>query len=84
VPTSNLDHVNGQADAHPGFVWCLIEDDNDANDSEIIDDYSTITNLSVWENIERLLAFVYRNEGRRSIMRRRKECFVHADVYLAL
>ncbi len=81
---NNLDRVNAIAEQSPGFVWRLVGDGNDATDVNPFEDQEMIVNLSVWESIESLSAFVYRNKQHREIMRRRAEWFSHIDVYLVL
>lgn len=79
-----LDRVNALAEASPGFVWRLIGAGNDAMDLEVGDDPHMAANMSVWEDMEALAAFAYRNMGHRSIMRRRHEWFEPMEVYMAL
>ena len=57
---SRLDEVNALADRAPGFVWRLTGDGgNDATAVPIYDDDKIIVNMSVWESIEALRAYVY-------------------------
>jgi hypothetical protein len=79
----NLDRINTLAESSPGFVWRLKGDGNNATDLAIDGDPLFIPNLSVWEDIPSLGAFVYRS-GHIEIMRRRKEWFEHMDTYMAL
>ena len=79
----NLDRINALAESSPGFVWRLKGDGNNATDLAINDDPLFIPNLSVWEDIPSLGAYVYRS-GHVEIMRRRKEWFEHMDTYMAL
>ena len=82
---NNLDRVNALAEASEGFVWRMVGDGSDnALDVQAFDDPNMVVNLSVWEDIASLSAFVYRNKTHRSIMRRRSEWFEHMDMYLAL
>ena len=71
-----LDHVNALAEASPGFVWRLTGEGNNATD---IKPFPTIRsmaiNMSVWESVDALAAFVYRNMDHRGVMRRRREWF---------
>lgn len=72
-----LDEVNALADTAPGFIWRMLgEGDNE--------DRKVTTNMTVWDGIESLSAFAYRNLTHRTIMRRRKEWFVELPSYLAL
>jgi len=72
-----LDEVNVLAEALPGFVWRMIGE----GDS---DDAALTINMTVWESLEQLAAFAYRNLRHRTVMRRRAEWFVEMPAYLAL
>ena len=78
-----LDQVNALAEAAPGFVWRMVGEAGNA-DGSVFDDPSLAINLSVWESIEHLSAFAYRNVVHRGVMRRRRDWFVEMPVYLAL
>ena len=78
-----LEPVNARADAAPGFVWRLQTEDGDATALRIGDD-RTLVNMSVWESLEALRAFVYDDPGHRAVMRRRREWFERLDLVLAL
>jgi heme-degrading monooxygenase HmoA len=79
-----LDHVNALAEAAPGFVWRLTGDGNSATDLKPFDDPNMAINMSVWESVDALAAFVYRNLDHRGVMRRRREWFEEMPVYMAL
>jgi heme-degrading monooxygenase HmoA len=81
---NELDHVNALAEASPGFVWRLTGEGNNATDIRPYDDPNMAINLSVWESIDALAAFVYRNMDHRGVMRRRREWFEERQVYMAL
>jgi hypothetical protein len=82
---SALDRVNDLADQAPGFVWRLTGGGNDATDIKVFpNDPNVAVNMSVWESIDALAAFVYRDMGHRSVMRRRREWFEEMKVYMAL
>jgi len=72
-----LDEVNALAEAAPGFVWRM----KGEGDS---DDPTLTINITVWQSIDQLAAFAYRNLTHRAIMRRRKDWFVEMPAYLAL
>ncbi|CAN7355177.1 DUF3291 domain-containing protein [Phenylobacterium sp. LjRoot225] len=80
---ANLDRINALAEGSPGFVWRLIGDGDDATNLQAFDDPAIITNMSVWENLDHLAAFVYRS-AHRDVMRRRKEWFSPTETYMAL
>jgi len=80
----NLDRVNAIAENQEGFVWRFTGEGNNALDINAFDDPNIASNMSLWENLESLGAFVYRNKEHREIMRRRKEWFDKIDFYLVL
>jgi hypothetical protein len=72
-----LGDVNALAERSPGFVWRMTgEGEND--------DPQITINMTMWESIEHLSAFAYRNITHRGVMRRRKEWFIEMPAYLAL
>ena len=86
--TSRLERVNAAADAAEGFVWRLQDEDGDATSFRAFDSETMLINLSVWESIEALRAFVYGRvaEGlHKGVMRRRAEWFESAaEAHLVL
>ena len=72
-----LDEVNALADAAPGFIWRM------SGEGENADPDLTI-NMTVWESIDQLSAFAYRNLTHRGVMRRKKEWFDEMPAHLAL
>jgi hypothetical protein len=79
-----LPKINALADAQAGFVWRLTGAGDDATDIQAFDDPMLAMNMSVWESLEALAAFVYRSEHR-DFMRRRGEWFEAPDqAYMAL
>jgi hypothetical protein len=86
---AELDPVNALADVAPGFVWRLQTEDGNATaisgfEDDIGDSAGVIVNMSVWESVEDLAAFVFSPEHL-AIMRRRREFFEKmTDAYLAL
>ena len=79
----NLDRINALADAEPGFVWRLVGEGGDATDLRPFEDPDLLLNMSVWEGLEPLAAFVYRS-AHRDVMRRRREWFEAIETFLAL
>jgi len=71
---ANLERVNAMADHSPGFLWRLQTEAGDATALRPFGDDSTLVNMSVWRDVESLIAFVYRS-GHAEIMRRRREWF---------
>ena len=52
--------INAIADESPGFVWRLETDEGDATAIRPYPDERVLINLTVWESVESLTAFVYR------------------------
>lgn len=80
----NLDRVNHIAESQAGFIWRLKGEGNDAMDLQAFDNPNIASNMSVWQDMDSLAAFVYRNAEHRSIMRRRAQWFEKLDFYLVL
>lgn len=55
---AQLDTINRLAEASDGFVWRLKGEGNDATSLHPFDDERVIVNMSVWESLEQLQAFV--------------------------
>jgi hypothetical protein len=81
---ANLDRVNKLAERAPGFVWRLAGAGDNAMDIQAFDNPNTKINMSVWSDLQALANFVYRSEGHRQIMLRRREWFERMDFHLAL
>jgi hypothetical protein len=75
--------VNANADSAPGFVWRLQTEAGDATALTVFDG-ALMVNLSVWESLDALRAFVYRDPAHLTIMRRRREFFEKIDLVNAL
>ncbi len=69
-----LEPINQLADRAPGFVWRLQTEDGDATAIRVFNDEMLIVNMSVWESIETLAAFIY-STAHRDVMRRRRQWF---------
>jgi heme-degrading monooxygenase HmoA len=79
-----LEPVNALADHSPGFVWRLQDEAGDATAFRPFEDPAMMINMSVWESLDALAAFVYRQGEHRAIMRRRTEFFSRPEVFMAL
>ena len=80
-----LEWVNAAADAAPAFVWRLQTEDGDATAVRVFDDAEMIVNLSVWESLDALREFTYRDAHHIEVLRRRREFFTRdAEATLAL
>ena len=81
---AGLDPINTIAEASPGFVWRLKDDTGDATHIEVDPDPLIIMNLTVWDSIDALDAFV-RDTEHVSFLRRRREWFERsAEAYFAM
>ncbi len=86
---AGLDPVNAVADGAPGFVWRLQTEDGNATALRAFEqdadgsDGGILINMSVWETVEDLAAFVYRS-GHLDVMRRRREWFARIEHHMAL
>jgi heme-degrading monooxygenase HmoA len=69
---AGLEPVNALADAAPGFVWRLQTDDGDATAIRPYEDERVMVNMSVWESLDTLKAFVHAAEHRTYLVRRRQ------------
>jgi hypothetical protein len=85
-----LDPVNAVADAAPGFIWRLQTEDGNATALRVFEqdaegaDGGILINLSVWESVEALAAFVY-GAAHLPVLRRRREWFERMkEAYTAL
>ncbi len=85
-----LDPVNAVADAAPGFVWRLQTEDGNATALRAFEqdadgaDGGILINMSVWESVEELAAFIY-GPAHIAVLRRRREWFEKmTDVFAAL
>lgn len=73
-----LEPINALAEATPGFVWRLKDDDGHSSSfvaGPDADDPLLIVNYSIWADLESLQHFIYKS-GHGSYMRRRREWFV--------
>lgn len=71
---ASLERINGLGDASPGFVWRLQGDDGNATGLEQPFGADIIVNLTIWQDVEALRAFVFRSEHV-TFLRRRAEWF---------
>lgn len=75
--TMALGPINALAEATPGFVWRLQDDDGQSSSYVRIpgeDDLLMIVNMSVWVDLESLKHFMFRS-GHAMYLRRRREWF---------
>jgi len=81
---TRLDEINALADRSPGSVWRLQTEAGNATYLRPYDDDRILFNMSVWETIEDLQAFVYRTVHA-ELLRQRHEWFSKFEsAYAAL
>ncbi len=81
-----LGPINALAEATPGFVWRLVDEDGQSSSFvriPEIDDPLTIVNMSVWADLESLRHFVLRS-GHAMYLRRRREWFEASEEATAV
>ncbi len=81
---ARLDDINALADRSPGFVWRLQSEVGNATDIQVSDDPKVIVNMSVWEDLESLFAYVYRSDHLQVMAQRRRWFEKPAGAFMAL
>ena len=76
---AQLDKVNALAEASPGFVWRLKDESGNATNIQAFDDPKLLINMSVWESVEALRDFAYRDRDHTTVMRDRQRWFTPLD-----
>ena len=79
----NLDPINAIADGSDGFVWRLQTEGGNATAIQAFADPLTLVNMSVWESVDALKAYVY-SSAHRDFVARRREWFVEGTSRYAL
>lgn len=67
---ARIEPLNALADSMPGFVWRLQTDDGDATAIRVFDNPRILFNLTVWESIDALEAYVYASDHLHALRRR--------------
>ena len=73
-----LDPINALADHAPGFIWRLQSASGNATDIAYNEDPTMFMNMSVWNSLEALRAYVYRSDHIR-LLRDRAKWFEKLD-----
>ncbi len=74
----NLDRINTLAEQSEGFQWRLKDDSGNATGIDAFMDPRVLINLSVWDSLESLQAFVYKTEHT-EFLKRRQEWFLKLE-----
>ena len=69
---ARLDEINALAESSPGFVWRLQTEEGNATYLRPFDDDRILFNLSVWESVDHLKAYVYRTAHAQLLQSRRQ------------
>lgn len=73
---ARLEEINQLAERSPGFIWRLkAEDGRSSSYVQAFDDDRILINMSTWQSIEALRAYVYRSEHAQ-LLRQRAQWFV--------
>jgi Domain of unknown function (DUF3291) len=67
-----LNEVNALADGSPGFIWRLQTASGNATDIRAYPDPKMLVNLSIWQSVETLKAYVYKSLHGEFFVRRRQ------------
>jgi hypothetical protein len=81
---ARLDEINALAERSPGFVWRLQTAAGNATDLRPYDDDRILINMSVWESVEELRAYVFGSRHRELLAQRRDWFEKFEGVYAAL
>lgn len=74
-----LPEINALGDNSPGFVWRLQDESGDATGVANPFGKDVILNLTLWESVEALRAYIY-HTPHLEFMRRRREWFDHEGL----
>jgi heme-degrading monooxygenase HmoA len=77
---SQLDFINGLSERAPGFVWRHQTEDGNSTAVRPYPDRTLLITLSVWESVESLADFVYRDQHA-EMLRQRDEWFTHIEGF---
>ncbi|WP_068826548.1 DUF3291 domain-containing protein [Pseudomonas sp. BMS12] len=70
---ANLERINALAEAAPGYVWRLQDEDGDATAIRPFGD-EVLVNMSVWRDVQALSDYVYKS-AHTEMLKRRREWF---------
>ncbi|SMC29038.1 protein of unknown function [Andreprevotia lacus DSM 23236] len=75
---ANLDRINALAEASPGFVWRLQDEEGDATALRPFGP-EVLVNMSVWRDVVALSDYVFRS-AHTEVLKRRREWFERMDT----
>jgi hypothetical protein len=81
---ARLPEINALAERSPGFVWRFQTEDGDATAVRPYEDARILINLSVWDDLDALRAYVFRSAHADALGRRRYWFERFVWVYVAL
>ena len=67
---ARIEALNALADESPGFLWRLEAEEGEVSTVKAVSDQRVLFNLSVWESIEALEAYVYRSDHVTAVQKR--------------
>lgn len=71
----NIDRINAIAEASPGFVWRLKDEEaENATSIDLFNDHRMVVNMSVWSSVDAFLSYIYKSDHAQ-IMAKRKLWF---------
>ena len=79
-----LDEVNRVAEQSPGFIWRLQTDSGNATELRAYSDPKILVNISVWQSVEQLKAYVYKSLHGDFFVRRRQWFEKHQGEHFAM
>jgi len=85
--TRNIDRINALADRAEGFVWRMVDETSDTDgalDLRLPGDEDMLVNMSVWENVESLYAYVYKTAHAKMIGKRELWFETMSEEYMVL
>lgn len=82
--SSRLDEINALAERSSGFIWRYVDESGAATDTRPFDDPDILFNLSVWQSVDHLKAYVYHSTHRELVGRRQDWFASGSGLHMAL
>lgn len=80
----NLDPINALAEESPGFVWRLVEENNNNTALRPFPDDMLLINMSVWTDVERLYNYVYQTAHAKYVGMRKQWFEVMDEAFMCM